>query len=120
MTKVAILPISTATGDIPIMAIAGDKQVHGKTAGAALDALAAQLPEEETGTFVIVQSLRPDSFFGGDQQRRLAELRARWRAARDAGTTLPAPEQTELDTLIEEEIRASAKRTAALLHELTR
>lgn len=120
MTKVAIFPVSTATGDIAYHAIAGDKQSHGKTAGEALDALAAQLPEEEAGTLVIVQNLRPDRFFAADQQRRLAELMARWRAARDAGTVLPTAEQTELDALIEEEVRASAKRTAALLHELTR
>jgi hypothetical protein len=120
MTKVAILPVSTATGDIVYHARAGDKQSHGKTAGEALDALTAQLPEEEAGTLVIVQNLRPDSFFDADQQRRLAELMARWRAAREAGTPLPTAEQTELDALIEEEIRASAKRTAALLHELTR
>jgi hypothetical protein len=120
MTKVPILPISTVTGDIAYHAIAGDKQAHGKTAGAALDALSAQLPEEETGTLVIVQSLRPDSFFGVDQQRRLGKLMARWRAARDAATTLTAPEQTELDALIEEEIRASVKQTAALLHDLAR
>jgi hypothetical protein len=120
MTKVAIFPVSTATGDIAYYAIAGDKQSHGKTAGEVLDALAAQLPEEEAGTLVIVQNLRPDRFFAADQQRRLAELMARWRAARDAGTVLPTAEQTELDALIEEEVRASAKRTAALLHELTR
>jgi len=120
MTKVAILPVSTATGDITYHAIAGDKQAHGNTAGAALDALAAQLPAEETGTLVIVQSLRPDHFFGVDQQRRLAELMDQWRAARDAGITLPAPEQTELDALIEEEIRASVQRTAALLRDLGR
>jgi hypothetical protein len=120
MTKVAILPVSTATGDLAYHAIAGDKQSHGKTAGEALDALAAQLPAEEAGTLVIVQSFRPDRFFDADQQRRLGELMARWRAARDAGTLLPTAEQEELDALIEAEIRASAKRTAALLHELTR
>jgi hypothetical protein len=42
------------------------------------------------------------------------------RAARDAATTLIASEQTELDALIEEEIRASVKRIAALLHDLWR
>jgi hypothetical protein len=120
MTKVSILPVSTATGDIVYHARTGDKQSHGKTAGEALDALTAQLPEEEAGTLVIVQNLRPDSFFDADQQRRLAELMERWRAARDAGTPLPTAEQSELDALIEEEVRASAKRTAALLHELTR
>ena len=58
MTKVATMPISTATGDIAYHAIAVDKQAHGKMAGVALDALAAQLAKEETGTFVIVQSLQ--------------------------------------------------------------
>ena len=85
-----------------------------------MDALAAQLPEAEVGTLVIVQNMRPDRFFDADQQRRLAELMARWRAARDAGPPLPAAEQAELDGFIEEEVRAPAKRTAALLHELTR
>jgi hypothetical protein len=120
MTKVAIFPISTVTGDIVYHAMAGNKQAHGKTAGKALDALAAQLSEEEAGTLVIVQNLRADRFFDADQQRRLAELMGRWRAACDAGTSLPTAEQAELDALIEEEVRASTKRTAALLHELTR
>lgn len=120
MTKVVISPVSTATGGLAYHAIAGDKQSHGKTAGEALDALAAQLPTEEAGTLVIVQSFRPDRFFDADQQQRLGELMARWRAARDAGTVLPTTEQEELDALIEVEVRASAKRTAALLHELTR
>jgi len=118
MTRVAILPVPTATGDIAYRAVAGDKSSQGKTAGEALDALTVQLPEDETGTLVIVQSLRPDRFFDADQQQRLAELMERWRAARDAGTTLPAAEQAELEALIEEEVRASAKRTAALLQEL--
>ncbi|MBI4640236.1 MAG: hypothetical protein HY731_06050 [Candidatus Tectomicrobia bacterium] len=120
MTKVAILSVLTATGDIAYHAIAGDKQSHGKTAGEALDALTAQLPEDEAGTLVIVQTLRPDRFFDANQQQRLAELMTRWRATRDVGATLPTAEQAELDALIEEEIRAAAKRTAALLHELTR
>ena len=98
--------------------MAGDKQSHGKTAGEALDALAAQLSEDEACTLVIVQNFLPDRFFDANQQRRLAELMAQWRTARDAGTTLPAVEQAELDTLIDEEIRASAKRTTALLHDL--
>jgi len=120
MTKIAILSIPTTTGDIAYHAMAGDKQSHGKTVGEALDALAAQLPEDEAGTLVIVQNLRPDRFFDANQQRRLAELMTRWRAAREAGASLPMAEQAELDTLIEEEICASAKRTVALLHELAR
>ena len=118
MTKVAIFPVSTATGHIVYHAMAGDKRSHEKTAGEALDALTAQL-HEEVGTLVIVQNLRPDRFFDADQQRRLAELMTRWRAARDTGTPLPTTEQAELDALIEEEVQASAKRTATLLRELT-
>ena len=118
MTKVATLPISTATGDIAYHAIAVDKQAHGKMAGVALDALAAQLPKEETGTFVIVHSLQTASLV--ETSKRLVELMARWRAARDVGITLAIPEHTELDTLIEEEIRASVKLTAALLCTLGR
>ncbi len=118
MTKVAILPVPTSIGHIIYHAMAGDKQSHGKTAGEALDALTTQL-QEEAGTLVIVQNLHPDRFFDADQQRRLAELMARWHAARNAGTSLPTTEQTELDALIEEEVRASTKRTAALLHELS-
>ena len=64
---------------------------------------------------MIVQSFSPDRFFGAEQQARLAELMARWRRARDTGAELPAEEQAELDALIDEEIRASARRTAALL-----
>jgi len=120
MTMVAILPVSTATGDVVYHAIAGEKRPHGKTAGEALDALTPQLAGEETGTLVIVQSLRPDRFFNAEQQRRLADLMARWRAARDIGTSLPAAEQAELDALIEEEVLASTKRTSALLHKITR
>ena len=99
--------------------MAGDKHSHGKTAGEALDALTAQLSKDETGTLVIVQHFRPDHFFTADQQQRMAELMARWWAAREAGATLPAAEQAELDSLVDEEVHASAKRTAALLHDLT-
>lgn len=42
MTTVAILPLSDASGERIYRAIAGDKQSIGRTAGEALDALAAQ------------------------------------------------------------------------------
>ncbi|MGI4789488.1 MAG: hypothetical protein ACRYFS_11635 [Janthinobacterium lividum] len=57
---------------------------------------------------------RPDEFFIADQQRRLQELMAAWRQARDAGTVLSTGEQQELDTLIEVELSASAARSARL------
>jgi len=56
-------------------------------------------------------------FFTADQQRRLAKLMKRWRAARDSGETLPADEQSELEALIEAELRAAGDRAAALAAE---
>lgn len=120
MTKVAILPVPTEKGSVSYCAVAGDKQSHGKTAGEALDALTAQLSEDEAGTLVIVQSLRPDRFFNAAQQQRLAELMGRWRAARDKGETLPVDEQSELEALMQAELRATADRVAALADELRR
>jgi hypothetical protein len=85
-----------------------------------LDALTAQLSADEASTLVIVQSLRPDHFFTAAQQQRLATLMARWRTARDQGGTLPVDEQTELEALVEAELRASAARAAALADALGR
>lgn len=74
MTRVAILPVPTASGDFSYCAIAGAKQSQGRTAGEALDELTRQLPEEESTIIAIVQNPRPDRFFGHAQQRRLSEL----------------------------------------------
>ncbi|MBI3014828.1 MAG: hypothetical protein HYY65_07190 [Candidatus Tectomicrobia bacterium] len=120
MTKVAILPIPTEQGALSYHAIAGAKHAQGKTAGQALDALTAQLSADEATTLVIVQSLRPDRFFTAAQQERLATLMARWRTARDQGQSLPIDEQTELEALIEAELRAAAARTSALADALGR
>ena len=62
----------------------------------------------------------PDAFFGEAKRQRLAELMARWRKLRDSQATLSAREQAELEALVEEEIRASANRTAALLPDVAR
>ena len=43
---------------------------------------------------------------------------ARWRAARDAGTTLSSQEEAELEALVEAEMRAAADRARALLQGL--
>ncbi|NOT53647.1 MAG: hypothetical protein HOP18_03490 [Deltaproteobacteria bacterium] len=120
MIKVSIVPISTGQGELAYHAVASEKQAQGKTAGEALDALTAQLSADETSTFVIVQSLRPDHFFTVDQQQRLTTLMERWRTARDQGSTFPVEEQTELEALVAEELRASAARTAALADALGR
>ena len=120
MTKVAILPIPTKQGDLSYRAIAGEKHAQGKSAGAALDALTAQLSAAEASTLIIVQSLRPDRFFTAAQQQRLDALMARWRTLRDQGVPLPADEQAELEALIAEELQASAERAAALADTLGR
>ncbi len=117
MTKVAILPVPTKQGDIAYCAMSGDKQTQGRTAGKALDALTAQLSEDESGTLIIVQSQRPDRFFGATQQKRLAELMERWRAARDRGETLLVDEQSELEAIVEAELHAAGERIAALVDE---
>ena len=120
MTTVSILPIPTDHGEKSYRAVAGDRQSSGKTAGEALDALTAQLGEEELNTLVIVQHHCPDRFFSAEQQKRLEELMDRWRNAREAGRALSSEEQAELDALVDAEVRAAADRAAALASELGR
>ncbi len=111
MTTIAILP--EGQGSPPrYRAVAGESQ----TVGEALDALTAQLDEEERGTLMVVQSFRPDRFFTATQRQRLEELWGRRHAARAAGAPLAAEEQAELEALVEAEVRASAGRSCPLLH----
>lgn len=117
MTTVAILPVSSDDGGTTFRAVAGQRQSAGRTAGEALDAIAAQLDEEEGGTPVVVQHQRPDRFFTAVQQPCLEELMGRWRAARDAGGALSADEQSELEALVEAEVRAATDRAAAAASE---
>ena len=56
-----------------------------------------------------------DEFFSAAQIARLADLMARWRDARDAGRSLPAADQAELDALTAAELEAAIARSAALL-----
>jgi hypothetical protein len=119
MTRITIMPVPTDEG-VSYFAVAGGKRSEGATAGAALDALTAQLPADEASTLIVIQSRRPDQFFPAEQQQRLAELMARWRSARDLGSSLPARDQAELDALIEAELAASAARASALADELGR
>jgi hypothetical protein len=114
MTKVAILPEPSEQGEMVYRAIAGGRQSIARTAGAALDALTAQLPVGDVGTLVIVQSQQPDEFFTAEQQQRVGRLMARWRAAREAGASLIPAEQAELDALVDAEVQAAGKRAAAL------
>src|SRR5215204_1363376 len=109
MTKVTIVAEDPGARDTAFRASARDRESVGPTAGAALDALTAQLPAD-AGTLIVVQNLRPDQFFSADQQRRLQYLFEKWRTARDAGQALTPDEQAELDTLSEAELNAAALR----------
>ncbi len=119
MTTIAILPENPGSPTTNYRAVAGPNQATGKTAGAALDALTAQLGELDSTTLVVLQQARPDRFFTADQQKRLEELMARWRTARDAGQSLPAEEQAELDALVQAELQAAKQRARALLQAAT-
>jgi DNA-binding IclR family transcriptional regulator len=120
MTKVAILPEQSEQGKIMYRAVAGARQAVAKTAGGALDALAAQLPPEESGTLVVVQNHRSDRFFTREQQERLETLMQRWRTARDTGKSLSSEEEAELKQLVDAEVQASGQRAAAALAGLER
>ncbi len=119
MAKVAIIPVTAKNGTITYNAVSGNKQTNGKTVGQALDALDVELADGEGGTIVIIQNKKPDRFFSAEQQQRLRALMSRWRTARDNGQSLSEQEQTELETLIELEMRASEDRSAALVNEAT-
>src|ERR1051326_815358 len=103
MTTVNILPVPTPDG-ITYQGVAGNKRSHGATVGQALDALAAQLPEDESQRMLVVRGYSPDKFFTAEQQRRLAELMGQWRSARELGNALPSAEQAELENLVELEL----------------
>lgn len=105
MTTITILPETTNT----YRALAGDKESTGRTAGEALDRLASQLADDESGTLVIVQNRRADEFFDRSQQARLTELTERRRAQ-----GLSATEERELESLIETELDGARRRAERL------
>ena len=111
MTRIAILPERT-DDSTSWRAIAGDKQSVGRTAGEALDAIAAQLDDEAGGTLIIMQTQRPDRYFTAEERSRLEHLMANWREARDTGVELLEADQAELEALTRREVEASALRVA--------
>jgi hypothetical protein len=119
MTTVAILPTSDANGQKIYRAIAGNKQSIGKTAGQALDALTLQLEDEESSSIMLViQSFQPDHFFSTQQQQKLAELMSLWQTAQNQGQELSQSQQTELDNLVEAELKATTTRSAAFAQQI--
>ncbi len=60
------------------------------------------------------QSFNADQFFNEQQKQRLSELMHLWKQARDRGQSLPKELQTELDNLVEAELKAATARTPFL------
>ncbi len=117
---VAILPLPDESGIISFYGVAGEKRSRAGTAGKALDALLAQLPEAHEYLLVVVRSPKPDGFFDASQRQRLRELLDSWQKSKDAGAVLPPERQAELDALIKTEFRASVSRAAQLASEAAR
>jgi hypothetical protein len=117
MTMIAIFPESFPEGT-SYRAVAGQRQSRGRTPGEALDTLTEQLSEQESGTLIVMQPMRPDQFFTEVQRQRLEELMDRWRRARDGHLTFAAEEQAELDALVAAEVEAATKRTRAMLRDV--
>lgn len=120
MTAITILPEKVGADETTYRAVAGKRESVGKSAGEALDALTSQLSDDEAGMLVVIQHLRPDGFFTATQQQRLAELMSHWRIARDAGNSLAADEQIELQSLVEAELEAARHRAEATVREIER
>jgi hypothetical protein len=114
MTTIAIFPLPSDEGGVSYCAVAGDRRGIGKTAGQALDAVTADFSSAETDPLVVVRRGAADGLFTAKQQDRLQELMQRWRSARDAGKTLPADQQAELDALIDAELRAATERARSV------
>src|SRR5262245_25869964 len=113
MTTISVLsPPDAKSG---YRAIAAGVEASGQTAGQAIDALVEQTGESPGATLIVIQPKAGDEFFSDEQRNRLADLMARWRAARDSGTPFPPNDQAELDALIAAELDAAVARSAALL-----
>ena len=108
------------TSETQWRAMTKGRQFIGKTAGEALDNLSKELGERQNGYFIVYEQWQPDDFFTATQQQRLQELMTRWRAARDAGGTLSANEQQELEQLVEAELAGSARRAEKMVSEKTK
>ena len=118
MTKVAVYRESVSQESMPFRAVSGRNQAMGRTAGEALDALAAQLPQEDADNLVIIRNMRPDRFFGAEQRRRLEELMVLRCEAIAANSHLTAQQEAELEQLVDDEVRAATCRATALFDDL--
>ena len=115
MPTITIYPDTSARRPKRFVAVAGQIQTEGSTAGQALDAMTSRKKGMTEAALVILQPGKPDRFFPAEKQRRLTKLMARWRKARDAGKSFPAGDQAELEELADEELRAATARAEFLL-----
>ncbi len=115
MTRVSIYHEPVDPDCMAFHAMAGEKRGRGRTAGEALDALSAQLPKDESGTLVIVQSMASDRFFVEEPRRRLEQLMALKREALALGRALSSEEEADLERLVDAETRATTARAVALM-----
>jgi hypothetical protein len=117
MTKVALLRENADFDEVGYRAVKARNQAVGRTAGEALDALTTQLPAEDADTLIIVRGLAADRFFTSEQRQRMQQLMAKWRLARDEGRMLSDDDQSELENLINIEVRAATGRATAVIRE---
>ena len=115
--KVAIYELPAAGGGFIYRAFAGALRSDGRTAGEALDRVAAQFSKDQATPLVILQHRHGDQFFPAAKVERLEHLMARWRSARDGGPSLSDSESAELHQLIELETLAAGERGVAVMHE---
>ena len=111
MSAITILP--THQPEASFEAAQGKLSAQGRTAGEALDALTALL-ETPTTHVVIVQSQRPDRFFGAAEQARLKTLMQRFQTAQAGEASLSDAEREELEALVNAELEAAAARAQEL------
>jgi len=119
MPTISVIPENNPAGEIIWRAVSAEKEAVGKTVGEAIDAITPLIESEESSSLIVVQRMRPDKFFTAEQQKRLSDLMAKWRAARDAGNKLLSEDQAELEALIDAQLEGSVQRTKALFEELT-
>lgn len=67
---------------------------------------------------VVIQHVRPDTFFTGKQQQRLDDLMLRWRIARDTASRRTDDEQFELRLLVEAGLEAARRRAEVTVPEI--
>lgn len=95
-------------------AISDGWHAAGATAGAALDALEALLPDDMNAAAILIQRFTPDTFFAEAEQARLQVLMEQLQLAKAEGHELAPVEMLELEDLINAELRATVLRAEAL------